>query len=61
MNKVRWGISKKKKAMWLYKRQSGSRSMCWMWTKDDVGMHFKTCDLTNLEYLEGLNKIKELI
>lgn len=60
MIKIRWGISTKKKAVWFYKSQPGSRSMCWSWLKEDLADHFHRCNLTNLEYLEGLIKLKEM-
>lgn len=61
MNKTRWGYSKSKKAIWFYKAGDNFRGMCWAWSKEDLERHFSTSCLTNLEYLEGLNKLKETL
>lgn len=61
MNSIRWGISKKRKAIWFYKKERTSRSICWSWTDVDLKEHLRTKCLTNLEYLEGLDKLKELL
>lgn len=60
MTKTRWGISKKKKAVWFYKHEETSRSMCWSRSKKELKDHLKRCSMTNLEYLEGLLIFKEL-
>ena len=59
MQKIRWGYSKKRKAVWFYKAGVNFRGMCWMWSKTELDEHFQRCEMTNLEYLEGLVKIKE--
>jgi len=59
MNKTRWGFSKSKKAVWFYKSAETSRGICWSRSKTDLDEHYKKCNLTNLEYLEGLDKLKE--
>jgi hypothetical protein len=56
---TRWGISKKKKAIWFFKKESTSRSMCWSRSIKELDDHLKRCNMTNLEYLEGLLKFKE--
>lgn len=58
--KTRWGISKQKKAIWFYKKNEKSRSMCWVWGKQDLDQHFRDCEMTNLEYLEGCNLLAEV-
>ena len=60
MSKTRWGISQKKKAIWFYKRDRTSRSLCWSWSEEELKDHLARKCLTNLEYLEGLNKLKEI-
>jgi hypothetical protein len=59
MTKIRWGYSKYKKAIWFYQSTETSRELCWSWSKEDLEDHYKRCTLTNLEYLEGLNLLKE--
>jgi hypothetical protein len=58
-SKTRWGWSSKKQGLWFYKKLPTSRSMCWSWTEEDLEEHFGHNDFTNLEYLEGLNRLKE--
>lgn len=58
---TRWGFSKNKKAVWFYKAGVNFRGMCWSWTKKDLDEHLKCCEMTNLEYLEGVIKLKETL
>jgi len=60
MGKTRFGISQKKKAVWFYKKERTSRSMCWIYSVIDAREHLNRKCLTNLEYLEALNKLKEI-
>lgn len=59
MTKTRWGYSRYKKAVWFYKSTETSRGLCWSWSEEDLKDHYNKCGLTNLEYLEGLDKLKE--
>lgn len=56
---TRWGFSKKRKGVWFFKKERTSRSMCWSRSESDLKNHLITKCLTNLEYLEGLNLLKE--
>jgi hypothetical protein len=60
MSNTRWGYSKKKEAIWFYKGTSNSRSLCWAKNAEELALHFRYCEMTNLEYLEGLDKLKEI-
>ena len=60
MSSIRWGYSQKKKAIWFYKAGVNFRAMCWMRNKTELQEHFQRCEMTNLEYLEGLSKLKEI-
>ena len=60
MQATRWGISQKRKAIWFYKSERCSRSMCWAYSEEELKDHLVRKCLTNLEYLEGLIKLKEI-
>ena len=59
-NYSRWFTSYSTKTLMLFKRDGCSKGICYIRTEDDAKFHMKACNMTNLEYLEAVNRLKEI-
>jgi hypothetical protein len=61
MTNWRKGVTKYgHKCIYLFKKDKGSRGLCYVYDKESLDGHLKTKCIDAFEYIEGIKKLEEL-
>lgn len=54
-----WKYNKTRKGFFLRREKTYCIDTCWVYDRADLESHLVNCGITNLEYLECLDRLKE--